>query len=178
MMSSLLKPLARAISRIGSLYAAVATVAVSLMVIHVALDVGARNLLGHGLDGTMDLVSLYYMVAIVCFPLCRIEVENEQIFVEILFQHLPQMLRRGLTAVSSLVSASFFALFAVVTWEGAVDAMARGERTMSVAETLIWPARFILPITFAVVAAAALLRAVLISAGTTSQGDLLGFEID
>lgn len=125
--------------------------AVVLMALHVTGDVLRRSLFNQGFLGTTEIVSFYYMVAVVCLPLAWVERRDEHINVEILFLKLPPAGKRVLLAFSSLCSGAFFAVFTYRSWLDALSAYSTGETMMGYAEIVIWPARFILPVSFALV---------------------------
>lgn len=178
MVSTMRRAAVRFLVVMSDAMAAAAALMAILMVGHVTADVLARNLLGYSFEATTDMVSLYYMVAIVCLPLAWIEVRNEQIFVELLFGRLPRPARRFLVMIAAVATGVFFLVFAFVTLDGALLAMARNERSMSLAETLIWPARFILPASFTVLALVSLSRAtlVLLDDPRLTSADLLSVD--
>ena len=125
--------------------------AVVLMAVHVTWDVVQRTFFGRGMLGTTEIVSFYYMVAVVCFPLAWIERRDEHINVEILYQRMPVTIQRLMSLFAVLCSAGFFSAFAYRSWLDALSAFSTGETMMGYAEIAIWPARFILPISFALV---------------------------
>ncbi|BBK32961.1 TRAP-type C4-dicarboxylate transport system permease small subunit [Stella humosa] len=125
--------------------------AVVLMAVHVTWDVVQRTFFGRGMLGTTEIVSFYYMVAVVCFPLAWIERRDEHINVEILFQRMSSGIQRVMTLFATICSAGFFSAFAYRSWLDALNALSTGETMMGYAEIAIWPARFILPISFALV---------------------------
>ena len=136
------------------------TIALVLMSLHVVGDVGGRLLFNKPLYGTTEIVSFYYMVAAVCLPLAYMELRDEHITVEVVYLKLPAWLRRAVFVFSTLATAAFFALFAYQSWFDSLRAMESGEMVMGAALIEIWPSRFFLPISFAVVVVAALLRTV------------------
>lgn len=129
----------------------VGCLAVVLMATHVTVDVLMRTFFTRGMLGTTEIVSFYYMVAVVCFPLAWIERRDEHINVEILFRKMPPSIQRLMTLFATLCSAGFFSAFAYRSWLDALSALSTGETMMGYAEILIWPARFILPISFILV---------------------------
>ena len=158
--SSLEAAIERILDWLAGILLVFGTIALVLMSVHVVGDVGGRLLFNKPLYGTTEIVSFYYMVAAVCLPLAYMELRDEHITVEVIYQKLPAWLRRIVFIFSTLATAAFFALFAYQSWFDSLRAMSSGEMVMGAALIEIWPSRFFLPISFAVVVVAALLRTV------------------
>lgn len=139
---------------------AVSALSAIVMAVHVSADVVARTLLSQPIAGTTEIVSFYYMVAVVCLPLAYLDLRDDHITVDLLYLTMPMWLKRGVFALSCLATAAFFALFAYESWFIALRSMESGEMVMGSASIQIWPSRFFLPIGFVVLTLAALLRAV------------------
>jgi TRAP-type C4-dicarboxylate transport system permease small subunit len=138
----------RAVHRISQLLLAVAGLALMLMMVQMVVDVLMRNLLNRPIEGSLEIVSVYHMVAVVFLPLAIVERRHEHITVDLLVHSLPAGLRRYITVFGYLVCAVFFALLAYQTMIDALAAFAAGEILMSSIYVLVWPARFLLPIGF------------------------------
>lgn len=135
------------------------TFALVLMAIHVITDVVGRLLFSTPVYATTEIVSFYYMVAVVCLPLAYIELRDEHITVDILYQRLPPLMRRIVFVFACLVTALFFGLFAYQSWLDSLRATATREILMGNALIEIWPSRYFLPLSFALLVLATLLRA-------------------
>lgn len=133
--------------------------ALFLMAIHVISDVVARLAFNSPVYGTTEIVSFYYMVGAVCLPLAYIELRDEHITVEVLYMQLPDRLKRAVFVFSTLATALFFGLFAYQSWFDSLRALSTRETVMGMALIEIWPSRFFLPVSFALVTLATLLRA-------------------
>lgn len=137
---------------------AAACVAVILMAVHVSYDVIARSFVSGGIYGTTEIVAYYYMIACVCLPLAYIELRDEHITVEVFYDLLPLGVRKVVLAFSIACTGVFFAAFAWRSWLDALSALATRERLMGIANIEIWPARFFLPVSFALLVFACCLR--------------------
>jgi TRAP-type C4-dicarboxylate transport system permease small subunit len=135
------------------------TASLVLMAMHVIADVTGRILLSTPVYGTTEIVSFYYMVAAVCLPLAYIELRDEHITVDVIYQQFPPLARRMIFVFSTLATALFFGLFAYQSWLDAMKAMGIREMMMGSAMLEIWPSRFFLPISFGLLTLVALLRA-------------------
>ena len=138
--------LRRLLDRFASALAFVGGVAVVLMMLHICADVIAKYAFNSPIPGTLEIVSNYYMVAVVFLPLALVERRNAHISVEILSQHLPSRCQAFLVGVVSLVSICFYAMF---FWQSLEDAVAKyeiGEYIRGQIRIVNWPSRFLLPI--------------------------------
>ena len=117
-----------------------------LMMIHVNVDVFSRYLFNRPVPGTLEIVSNYYMVAVVFLPLAMVERNNAHISVELVSQHLPLRPRMLLIAFASLASAAYFAAFTWQTWFDAIAKFELGEYIRGQIAIINWPSRFVLPL--------------------------------
>ncbi len=121
-------------------------VALVLMMLHVNLDVFGRYVFNSPVPGTLEIVSNYYMVAVVFLPLALVERQNAHISVELLSQHLPRIPRIVLIGFASLAAAVYFAAFTWQTWLDAVAKYQIGEYIRGQIVIINWPSRFLLPV--------------------------------
>lgn len=150
----------RTIHLFGRILLVFATIAILMMALHIVADVVGRLTAARPIYGTTEIVSFYYMVAVVCLPLAYIELRDEHITVDVFYLHMPLWLKRTVFVFACLVTAGFFALFAYQSWHDSLRAMATRDMVMGHAMIEIWPSRFFMPIGFALLVVAALLRAV------------------
>jgi len=132
-----------------------------LMMAHVTLDVVLKNLFNAPIQGTIEISSYYYMVAVVMLPMAMVEYEDEQISVDLLFIRFPRPLRKICLLATFVITA---AVLSLVTWRTGLDAVRAfrvGEVVMGSREVIVWPTRCLLPLGFGLAAVAALLRAVM-----------------
>jgi TRAP-type C4-dicarboxylate transport system permease small subunit len=137
----------------------VAGVALLLMMLQTVIDVTMNNLFGGPIEGNLEIMSVYHMVALVFLPLAIVELKHEHINVDLLVRLFPSGLRRITDTVGYLVSAVFFGMLMWQTWIDAVESFAMDEILMTSILITIWPAKFSLPIGFAAVMLASLLHA-------------------
>ncbi|MEO1191912.1 MAG: TRAP transporter small permease [Pseudomonadota bacterium] len=149
------------------------TIALIMMASHVIADVVGRIAFNQPVFGTTEIVSFYYMVATVCLPLAYMELRDNHITVEVVYNRLPFALRRITFVFSALMTALFFGLFAYQSWFDALRATASGEVVMGYALIEIWPSRYFLPISFGLLVLATLLRALKAILTPTTAGEHL-----
>jgi TRAP-type C4-dicarboxylate transport system permease small subunit len=116
------------------------------MMLHITVDVLCRYLFALSLHGTVEIVSTYYIVAVVFLPLALVERLNAHIVVELLSQHLPRRAGELLIAGVALISAAYFGAFTWQTWGDAVQKFRVGEVILGTVPVTVWPTRFYLPI--------------------------------
>jgi TRAP-type C4-dicarboxylate transport system permease small subunit len=130
----------------SNLLGLVAGCAVILMMLHINLDVAMRYIFSAPFANTIEIVSSYYIVAIVFLPIALVERLNANIVVEIVAQHLPKRGAELLVAVVAIASAAYFG---ALTWTTGLDAIGKyevGEIALGNSQITIWPTRFYLPI--------------------------------
>lgn len=138
--------LRKTLGAITDSFALIGGVALVLMMVHINLDVIGKYVFGIPIQGTIEIVSAYYMVAVVFLPLAMVERADAHITVELVSQHLPERAHEILVALASLAAALYFALFTWQTWLDAVSKFEVGETTVGNVVVVVWPSRFMLPI--------------------------------
>lgn len=136
----------RILDQASNLLGFVAGCAVILMMLHINLDVAMRYIFSAPFANTIEIVSTYYIVAVVFLPLALVERLNANIVVELLAQHLPQRKAELLIAVVAIATAAYFGALA---WSTGIDAYEKyevGEIALGNSQITVWPTRFYLPI--------------------------------
>lgn len=130
---------------------AIAGIALMLMMVHIVVDVTGRVIFNHPLNGTTEIVSTYYMVAVIFLPLGFVSHHEGHITVDLFTRALPPRKLAWLEAVIGAASVVFLVWF---TWESFVSAQISfemGEQRETAADLVtIWPSRWVLPIGLAV----------------------------
>lgn len=136
-----------------------------LMMVNITLDVILKVFWNAPIQGTVEISSYYYMVAIVLLPMALVEYDDEQISVDLVFNHFPGWLKRVSLMITFIATAG---MLSIMTWRTGLDAMRAftvGEVVMGGREIIVWPARCMLPLGFGLAAIAAVLRAVMLLRG-------------
>lgn len=136
-----------------------------LMMVNITLDVILKVFWNAPIQGTVEISSYYYMVAIVLLPMALVEYDDEQISVDLVFNHFPDWLKRVCLMITFIATA---VMLSIMTWRTGLDAMRAftvGEVVMGGREIIVWPARCMLPLGFGLAAIAAVLRAVMLLRG-------------
>lgn len=145
------------------------------MMLNIVMDVVAKLVWNAPIQGTVEMSSYYYMVALVMLPMAFVEMQDQQISVDLLFNHFPNWLQKGALIFSCLAAAVILAVMAWRTGLDAVRALRVGEVVMGGREVIVWPSRMALPLGFGLASLAALLRAFLVLRGApVTRSDLEG----
>lgn len=140
-----------------------------LMMLNVTLDVFLKAVFNFPIQGTVEISSYYYMVAVVLLPLAFVEYEDSNINVDLIYNLLPALAQ---TICRFVAYALTVAVLSAVAWRTGIDAVRSfqiGEVVMGSREVIVWPARCILPFSFALAAFASLLKAVQLFRGEDSR---------
>ncbi|MBV1897599.1 MAG: TRAP transporter small permease [Rhodobacteraceae bacterium] len=128
------------------------------MMLHVTLDVILSQFIAEPLPGTVEIVSGYYMVALVFLPLAFVELKNEHIHVDVLYSHIPDRGKTILDIFALALSTVYLSLMTYRTWLDALEKFEVGEYSMGMFSVALWPGRFFVPIGCAVLTVALLLK--------------------
>lgn len=120
-----------------------------VMMLHVCADVALKYLINRPIQGTLEVVSYYYMVWAVFLPLAFVELTRSAVSVELFFGMMPRLMRIGCIALVLVICALTYAGLARITWLDALRSLSRNEVVMGPVTVVIWPSRFVLPVSFA-----------------------------
>lgn len=123
------------------------SIPVIVMMVHVTLDVFLKYVFHSPIQGTLEIVAYYYMVAVVVMPLAFVEYTRQSIAVDLFYQMMPHWIQGVSIGLVLLLSAASYGGLAYVSWPDAFHALEINEIVMGSVNVPIWPARFLLPIT-------------------------------
>lgn len=129
--------------------ATIGAVALIFMMLHIVLDVFMKYAFRAPVQGTLEIVSHYYMIIVVFLPLALVEWRRESIVVDVFFNMFPRGLKLVSVIFSLIISVAIFAALAYRSTLDALHAQSIGELAMGSAMIVIWPSRWALPIGFA-----------------------------
>lgn len=148
----------RAIALVSDALMLVGGIALVLMMTQVTLDVAGKYVLNAPVPVTLEMVSNYYMVAVVFLPLAVVERRNGHIHVELLYALLPRVARGLLDLLSCALGIFFFGLLTRAAWDVALRKYQVGEYIMGSYHVIIWPSRFLVPLGAALITLVLLLK--------------------
>jgi TRAP-type C4-dicarboxylate transport system permease small subunit len=124
-----------------------ACLAAFAMMAHVTADVAGRALFGQPLTGTAEIVTAWYMVAVVCLPWAWLAQTDGQLRADVVMRLLPGGVRASVDAAVRLAVLGYLGLMA---WQAGLHALRqteRGEVLQAGALYLpVWPSRWLLPV--------------------------------
>jgi TRAP-type C4-dicarboxylate transport system permease small subunit len=139
----LLDKLDRSLAAAAHVLLALGAVVIGLMAVHVMADVSSRYLFNSPLPGTIEVVSLYYMVAIIYLPLAYVQSRRQHIVVLQFTDWLPE---RGRQLLDAMVGVLATAVLFVLAWRGTMEAIratAVGQQSIAGTHAItVWPARW------------------------------------
>ena len=131
----------------SNILAYIAGIFIVLLMVQVVFDVVGREVFGVPIDGTLEIVSFYYMVGVTFLPLAYVSHEEGHIMVELFTQKLSRSRLAGLEAVIGIICFIFVVVLFIQTWDAALDSYDTGEMWETSDDLItIWPSRFALPI--------------------------------
>lgn len=158
------------LGRIGRLLAFLASLCLVVMMFQICLDVGGRYLFGKPMPSTLEIVSDWWMPALIFLPLLNVEWRNENIAVDLFYQGLGPRAQAVLDAFALICFGAFLALIAYAGFEQALRAYRQGEFIVGMIPVITWPPRFFLPVAGFLTALLCLVRAAgAISRAASSQ---------
>lgn len=159
------------INRLSALLAALASLALALMMLHVTADVIGKYVFNAPIPGTAEVVASYYMISVVFLPLAWLEVKNGPIVVELFYEMGSPRAKRTMVALGTLLSLIFYGVIAWLSWGPAVHAWRIGEIVEGAWRVTIWPTKFFLPLGLGLACLALVIRLGLIVAGRYTLQD-------
>ena len=142
------------------------------MMAQVVVDVILRSFFGAAFPATADLVGRYYMVAVSFLPLAMTEIDRRHIEATIFTRGLRG---RARDAVFLLGFGFGLIVFAVLTYGSFAEAMSQTERgayiDVGTTQFPTWPSYWILPVSFALMAAVLVLRLIELATGRFADGE-------
>ncbi len=151
----------KAIERPANWLIAAACVVTVVMMFHIVGDVFAKYIFNSPIEGTIEIVAGYYMVAVVFLPFAYVTYTEGQIIVELFTRGLS---KRNLIRFDGLIAIATLVYMTIFTWNTVDEAIYQtGQREIwetGTFEVAIWPSRWIIPIGCGVMAVFVLYRLV------------------
>lgn len=142
------------------LFIGVGALALLAMMLHVTADVVFKYVLHSPVPLTMEMVTYYYMAAVVFLPLFSLERKGANlVHVELVYGMLSRRVRRVMLPAALLLAALFCACAGYAAWKPAMQAFKAGTYAGSLVVVPIWPTRFLPVVGFALLAICLMLKA-------------------
>ncbi|MGE4044567.1 MAG: TRAP transporter small permease subunit [Acetobacteraceae bacterium] len=168
----MLLSLERGLNAFSNFLMAIAGVAITLMMLHIAGDITAKLLLNQPIVATLEIVTWYYMVATVFLPWGYIQVHKKHLMVELFTMRMAPRNVAVLDGFVGIAGAIYVGILVWLTLEHAMEQTAAGEiQDATFFDLPVWPARWFLPIPAAVMALTFLTQGIRdLTYGFTGQG--------
>lgn len=145
--AALLRLVERVLRPPSDLAALIAGIIIVLMMLHISADVFFKSLLNYPIEGTLEIVSAYYMVAVVYLPLAYVTRTEGHLVVELFTRNLSVYRLAALEAIVGLVGVAYMALFTWHTTVAAIGSTADNEGWETADDIItVWPSRWVLPV--------------------------------
>jgi TRAP-type mannitol/chloroaromatic compound transport system permease small subunit len=118
-----------------------------LMMVHVSLDVAGRTLFNHPLDGTTEIVSGWYMVAVAYLPWAWVTRNNNHIVAGVFERIGTEWFSFWVEIAVKIFMLVYVSVFSWQTFLRAVQQTRAGEVWEAAGGFIaVWPSRWMLPI--------------------------------
>ncbi len=156
-----MKPIERTLGVCTHVLTTIAGFLMMAMMAHIVTDVLFKWLLNSPIDGTLEIVSHYYMVGLIYLPLSYVQHRGSHIVAEIFTQNLADRVRAGLEGVIGVFLFVYVVLFVWTSGKEAIEKTAENEFLEATESFIvIWPTRWFVTIGFAIMGCYAIYQAV------------------
>ncbi|KGM50627.1 TRAP transporter small permease [Pseudooceanicola atlanticus] len=134
-------------SRVSGLVALVGGAVIVLMMLQISLDVAMKYIFHKPITGTLEIVSAYYMVALVWLPLGAVTRDHEHLEVELFTQHLAPRKLAWFKLFGCTIGGIYAAILCVQGFEEALHQTEIGEVWETATFDIpVWGARWFFPL--------------------------------
>lgn len=140
----------------------VAGVMLVMMMLHIVIDISAKYLFRRPLPGTIEVVAWYYMVAVAYLPVAFVQIRKQHLLVELFTLALSKRAVAAVDGLVEIVGAIYTGTLAWLVFQNALRSTRRGDvQDITYLDMPIWPASWILPVSFALLSLVFILQALL-----------------
>ena len=116
--------------------------ALLMMMLQICMDAGMRTIAHSSVPGTLEIVSFYYMVAVVFLPLAYVQLHRGHVIIELFTSGLSPRKVSFIDAVVYTFAGIAMAYFTMAAFNKAVAMTNLGEFVLGVILVFTWPARW------------------------------------
>lgn len=127
-----------------------AGLSVFLMTFHVMADVLGKYLFHMPVPSTAEVVANYYMVACVFLSLAYIEARGSAISVDLIYDRMGERGKKIMLKAGQVATLFFYVGLGWFSWDVAERAYRINESVDGLWRVTVWPAKFMLPLGFAI----------------------------
>ncbi len=150
----------RAVGRVANFQLILAAIGVLAILLTISFDVFLRAAFNSPFSATIEIVSFYYMIPVVFFPMMYLEHTGTHIDTDLFYRFFPIGLQKLSDLTSGLITIGIYCVIAYLSFKQAITSTQSGEVAMGVNLLPIWPVRWVLPLVFCSAAFAATLLTV------------------
>lgn len=147
----------------------VAGVALAAMAAVTIADVASREARGHGISGTLEIVSYWFMPVLVFMSIAAADRADEHIRVGLLTERLQGRTRRVADSVTSLALVGVLLWMLPLGWHAAEESRLIEETAPVHRWLVIWPVRYVIVLGLALYALSVVVRTITSWRATTSE---------
>jgi|JTFO01.1.fsa_nt_gb TRAP-type C4-dicarboxylate transport system permease small subunit len=138
-----------AIKIINRFLCSIGAVGVIAMMLHICLDIIGRSIFQFSIPLTLEMVTRYYMLAIVLFPLGWVENKGSMIIVEAFSDQFGELYNKLIDALVAVFCASIYFFLAIGSWDKAMEQYNVTSYIIALnIKITVWPGYFFLPLSF------------------------------
>lgn len=126
-----------------------AVVVTFMMMVHVTANALLRTFANDPLPNTLEITQYWYLPIIAFLGFIAAQARGQHIAADLIYERFPEVAKRYVLAILSVVSAVVCLGFAWFGWGEAVHAKDIG-KTAGVSDLVAWPPYFLVPICFGV----------------------------
>ena len=149
------------LDKLSDLLMLVAKLLVLVMALHIVVDILIRAFTSISFEGTIEIASNYYMVAVITLPIAIVQRNKGHLIAEVFTQSLSERGKQGLEAAGHVLMVVFLSF---IVWQSTLDAIEATAYQEYVELTYvflyIWPTKWFVPLGFGLMAVYAFLQAI------------------
>lgn len=143
--------LGRITDAIDAIARTIAALAIIVLMLQIMVNVAARTIFNHPLPGSLEITQYWYLPIAALLGIVSAQVRNENLRADILFGRMPAAARYWIAVVTNVLCTVVAAGFAYFSLQTALDNMSIG-KTAGISGFIMWPATFVVPVAFALLA--------------------------
>lgn len=143
--------LSRITGTIDAVARTIAALAIIVLMLQIMANVAARTIFNHPLPGSLEITQYWYLPIAALLGIVSAQVRNENLRADILFGRMPVAARYWIAVSTNVLCAIVAIAIAHFSLQTALENMAIG-KTAGISGFIMWPATFVVPLAFALLA--------------------------
>lgn len=136
----------RVTTLLSQILVGLAGLGIVLMLLLVVGDVLTRTLFNVAIPGMDTIVASYLMISAIFLPLALLQILEENIAVDVLRDHVPDVIKDLFDVIADLLALAFYVLLGWIYFKVAIEAFEIKEYVSGTWDVPIWPARVFMPL--------------------------------